>query len=83
MKINNNKIKIINIAYETSSEDVYNINVDNNHNYFVGEDSILVHNLCLKYARQAVNLHYREAMNDPVKALGRYYKKRLGKYLNM
>ena len=63
---NNNKIKIIDINYEISSEAVYNINVDNNHNYFVGDDEILVHNLCESYARRkAVKLAWKEVQNDP------------------
>ena len=43
---NNNEISIDNIQINENSKEikVYNLEVQDNHNYFVGEDSILVHN---------------------------------------
>lgn len=47
-----NKLSVIEVLNYEDEMIVYNINVDDNHNYFVGDISILVHNICIKSQRQ-------------------------------
>lgn len=49
-------IKDINIVLKTEPVNVYNFEVENTHNYYVGDNQILVHNTCgLQVANDAVN----------------------------
>lgn len=42
---NKEKIEIYNITNKKENNTVYNFEVENNHNYFVSEENILVHNV--------------------------------------
>lgn len=49
-------IKDINIVLKTEPVNVYNFEVENTHNYYVGDNEILVHNTCgLQVVNTAVN----------------------------
>jgi Pretoxin HINT domain len=45
--INNQKLQIINVEEFTSPTKTYNFTLADNHNYFVGEIGVLVHNSCV------------------------------------
>lgn len=68
MKVLNNEgklLEIIDINSFYQEQEVYNLNVEDNHNYFVGEDEILVHNKCSSSARSKAGKTARaEALDD-------------------
>ena len=68
MKVLNNEGKLLEITDINSfyqEQEVYNLNVEDNHNYFVGEDEILVHNKCSSSARSKAGKTARaDALDD-------------------
>ena len=68
MKVLNDEgqlLEIIDINSFYQEQEVYNLNVEDNHNYFVGEDGILVHNKCSSSARAKAGKTARaEALDD-------------------
>ena len=52
------QIIINNISTEQQKSVVYNFTVENNHNYFVGNDKILVHNTCINEQYAGKSYHF-------------------------
>jgi len=48
-------LKVLSIRKLTEKNEVYNLEVDGNHNYFVGKFRILVHNKNYSFINQAKN----------------------------